>query len=152
MTKNFLHKFIATACGLGLSPIAPGTAGALGAGLIGYLILNYLPNSSIILLFLIVIFFFLGVYSSNKLEPEWGKDPSKIVIDEVVGMWISMLFIPQGWPYLIASFVLFRFFDIRKPLYIKRAENLKGGWGIMMDDVVAGIYTNVLIQLSRLVI
>ncbi len=137
--------------GLGFSPIAPGTAGALGGCLIACLLQQYTPFLLPSLIFLIVLFFFLGVYSSGKLEKEWGKDPSKVVIDEVVGMWIALLMIPSGWMYTLAAFILFRFFDIYKPLFIRKAENLKGGWGIMMDDVVAGIYANVLIQLFVLI-
>ena len=145
------HILIATGLGLGFSPIAPGTVGALGGCLIAYLLTQYTVFHVLVLASLIVLFFFLGVYSSNKLEPVWGKDPSKIVIDEVVGMWIALLMIPSGWIYSVAAFILFRFFDIYKPLFINKMENLKGGWGIMMDDVLAGIYANVIIQLFSLI-
>jgi phosphatidylglycerophosphatase A len=86
------------------------------------------------------------------MEQEWGKDPSKIVIDEVVGMWISLWYIPSGWEYFVLAFVLFRLFDIYKPFFIKKVELLKGGWGVMMDDVLAGIYTNVVIQLANAIL
>ena len=62
-------------------------------------------------------------------------------------MWIALLALPSGWIYTLAAFILFRFFDIYKPFFIKRMEKLKGGWGVMMDDVLAGIYTNIIIQL-----
>ena len=84
------HILIATGLGLGFSPIAPGTVGALGGCLIAYLLTQYTIFHVLVLASLIVMFFFLGVHSSNKLEPDWGKDPSKIVIDEVVGMWIEI--------------------------------------------------------------
>ena len=141
------HIFLATGMGLGFSPLAPGTVGALGGCIIACLLRQYTTSHVFILAFLIILFFFLGVHSSNKLEKDWGKDPSKVVIDEVVGMWISMLMIPSGWIYTIAAFVLFRFFDIYKPFFIRKMEKLKGGWGIMIDDVLAGIYANVIIQL-----
>ena len=141
------HILIGTAMGLGFSPIAPGTAGALGGCLIALLLMQYAVFPVLTLISLIVLFFFVGVYSSGQLEKYWGKDPSKVVIDEVVGMWIAMLMIPSGWMYTLAAFILFRFFDIYKPLFIRKAENLKGGWGIMTDDVVAGMYANALIQL-----
>jgi phosphatidylglycerophosphatase A len=90
---------------------------------------------------------FLGVYSSGKVEPEWGKDSYRVVIDEVAGMCITLLFVPVRWPYLLAGLLLFRFFDIAKPLFIRKMENLKGGWGVIMDDVLAGVYANLLLQL-----
>ncbi len=141
------HIFLATGMGLGFSPVAPGTIGALGGCLIALLLRQYITFHVPALVFLIILFFFLGVHSSNQLEKNWGKDPSKVVIDEVVGMWIAMLMIPSGWIYTMAAFVLFRLFDIYKPFFIRRMEKLKGGWGIMMDDVLAGIYANVIIQL-----
>ncbi|MFD2146419.1 phosphatidylglycerophosphatase A [Mucilaginibacter antarcticus] len=89
----------------------------------------------------------LGVWSGNKVEPLWGKDHSRVVIDELAGMFISLLFVPVTIPYLIAGFVLFRFFDIVKPLYIRRLEALPGGWGVMADDVLAGVYASLILQI-----
>jgi len=88
----------------------------------------------------------LGVYVGNQVEPDWGKDSYRVVIDEVAGMWISVLFLPQSLWLLIAGFVLFRFFDILKPLYIRKMEAFKGGWGVMLDDVLAGVYANIILQ------
>jgi phosphatidylglycerophosphatase A len=88
----------------------------------------------------------LGVWSSTIMERAWGKDPSKVVVDEVAGMCFSLLFLPVHVTYLLLAFFLFRFFDIVKPLYIRKMETLPNGWGIMLDDVLAGIYTNVIIQ------
>ncbi len=94
-----------------------------------------------------------GVWSSGRMERKWGKDNYRIVIDEVVGMCCTLLFIPVRWPYVLTGLVLFRFFDIAKPLYIRRMEELKGGWGVMMDDVLAGVYSNLILQvLVRLTI
>ncbi len=151
-TKN-LHKFLATGFGSGYAPIAPGTAGSLVAVVLFYLywqcgLFSY-QEIQLINLGLALVFLFLGVWSSNVLESEWGKDPSKIVVDEMVGIWISLLWIPLGIWWLLAAFVLFRFFDILKPLGIRKMENLKGGWGVMMDDVLAGIYTNIVLQIVR---
>ena len=89
----------------------------------------------------------LGVWSAGEVEPFWGKDSSRVVIDEVAGMCVSLLFIPVTIGYVAAAFVLFRFFDIVKPLYIRRTEKLPKGWGVMLDDVVAGIYANILLQI-----
>jgi phosphatidylglycerophosphatase A len=87
-----------------------------------------------------------GVWSANRVEPGWGKDSSRIVIDEAAGMCISLLFVPVTLKYLVVGLLLFRFFDIVKPMYIRKTESLPGGWGVMMDDVLAGIYTNILLQ------
>lgn len=151
MKNNRIHKLIATAGGLGYSPKAPGTVGALGACGIA-LLLQLSPYYTTLLLILTLVFFALGVLSANKLEAEWGEDSSKIVIDEVVGLWIAILFVPKGLWYVLIGFVLFRFFDIVKPLYIKRMEYFRAGWGVMMDDVLAGIYSNIILQIITYVI
>jgi phosphatidylglycerophosphatase A len=97
------------------------------------------------------IILLLGVYVGNKVERYWGKDNYKVVIDEVAGMWITMLFVPAGnvW-LLISGLILFRFFDIVKPLFIRRMEALPAGTGVMMDDVLAGIYANIVLQIIML--
>jgi phosphatidylglycerophosphatase A len=149
---RFLHKLIVTGFGLGYSPIAPGTVGAIGGCVSAILLWRYAAYPNVSLAFLILLFLFLGIYCSTKMEQEWGKDPSRIVIDEVVGMWISLWLIPPGWGYVVLAFVLFRLFDIYKPLFIKKMEVLKGGWGVMMDDVLAGIYANIVIQLANAIL
>ncbi len=88
-----------------------------------------------------------GIYTGNKVEPFWGKDSYRVVIDEVAGMWITMMLVPlNNIKLLIAGLVLFRFFDMVKPLFIRRMEALPGGTGVMMDDVLAGIYANIVLQ------
>jgi len=82
------------------------------------------------------------------VEAFWGKDNQKVVIDEVARMCISLLMVPLSIPYVVAGLILFRIFDITKPLYIRRAERLPGGWGVMLDDVLAGICANVLLQVA----
>jgi phosphatidylglycerophosphatase A len=89
----------------------------------------------------------LGVWSASSVEPYWGKDSSKVVIDEAAGMLISLVFIPATLVNLLVALVLFRFFDIVKPLFIRKMEALPGGWGVMADDVLAGIYSNMVLQL-----
>lgn len=100
-----------------------------------------------LVVFVVLAITFSGVWSGNELEKQWGKDSSRIVVDEVAGMAIGLLFVPTGWPFLLVAFILFRFFDISKILYIKKMERFPGGWGVMGDDVLAGIYTNVVMQL-----
>ena len=93
----------------------------------------------------------LGVYVGNKVEPYWGKDSYRVVIDEVAGMLVTMLFIPHNSYFLLIGLILFRFFDIVKPLYIRNMEAFPGGTGVMMDDVLAGGYANILLQIIVLV-
>ena len=97
---------------------------------------------------LVLTILFLGTWSSDKVEHIWGHDSSKVVIDEVAGMMITLLWVPADIKYVLIGFILFRFFDILKPLGIKSAERLPGGWGVMADDVLAGIYTNILLQVA----
>ena len=144
---------MATGFGVGYSPFAPGTMGAL----VGVLFL--VPNLFIstwfngsylidpVLVLLILVFFFIGVKATNELEPEWGHDPQKIVIDEIIGFWIAMIAVLYTAWTLFVGFVLFRIFDIWKPLGIRRMEKFNGGWGVMMDDVLAGIYANIVLQI-----
>jgi phosphatidylglycerophosphatase A len=94
-----------------------------------------------------VVILVIGVWSATLAERVWGKDSSRIVIDEVAGMCIGLLFVPVTVKWMLSGLLLFRFFDIVKPLYIRKAEALRGGWGVMADDVAAGIYTNLVLQL-----
>jgi phosphatidylglycerophosphatase A len=103
------------------------------------------------LLAITIIITLWGVYVSNKVEPDWGEDSSRVVIDEVAGMLITMVFIPQNLYFLLAGLVLFRFFDIVKPLGIRKMEALPSGTGVMMDDVLAGVYSNILLWVGYLV-
>lgn len=118
--------------------------GALLAILIWYILTFFISMSYLtgIMLALVVIFTLLGAYSSTVAERYWGEDPSRVVIDEVVGQWIVLLAVPSDyiWWQVLSAFLLFRFFDIVKPLGVRKMENLKGGWGIMADDILAGCY------------
>lgn len=149
------HLLVATGFGSGFSPVAPGTAGALLAVLLwvaGYFLLPF-AQLQVLLAVLVVYFTVQGVYSSGVMEKHWGEDPSRVVVDEMVGVWIPLLVVPDGgWWYVVAAFVLFRFFDIVKPLGVRRMERLGGGMGIMMDDILAGVYSAVLLGAARLLI
>ncbi len=138
-----LPTIIGSGFGSGYSPVAPGTAGALLATVawFGLSALMGDPLLKAVTLLLIICFYLLGVWSAIRLSPFWGEDPSRVVIDEVVGTWISLLAAPAGhlW-YGLAAFVLFRFFDIAKPCGVRQMESMPGGVGVMMDDVLAGIY------------
>jgi phosphatidylglycerophosphatase A len=88
----------------------------------------------------------LGVWVAKGVEKDWGKDSSRVVIDEAAGMMISLLFIPVTLPYMATGFILFRLLDITKPMLIRKTEMLPGGWGVMMDDILAGLYTNLILH------
>lgn len=140
-------KIIATGGGAGYSPWAPGTAGtALACLLLWSFSLLWPAYFSGIghqpgLVLLIGIYGMLSLVAVHQLQPLWGKDPSRVVADEILGLWVAMIGVPVQWPYLLGAFALFRFFDILKPLGIRRAEALPGAWGVIADDVLAGIYT-----------
>lgn len=140
---RIIHYIIGTALGSGFSPVAPGTAGSL----LGILIFWFIPLEVTWQIFLAAVFLFTGVWSSEFIEKEKGKDPQIIVIDEVVGQWIALLFIPREMTWFIAAFLLFRLFDIFKPYPINNSQSIGGGWGIMIDDVIAGIYANIILQI-----
>jgi phosphatidylglycerophosphatase A len=146
--KNILSNWFSTVFKIGYLPIAPGTWGSLAALLIWYIIIGHI--SSITLIVLIAIIFALGVYTSSVIENNISKkDPSIIVIDEWVGQWIALLFLPKSILWGLAAFLLFRLFDIWKPYPIKKLDNMTGGLGIMLDDVLAGIYALVIISILR---
>lgn len=147
--RRGLSKLILSGLGTGWLPLAPGTWGAAAAMLIAWLLGNYfafLP-ANLILLCCVIFFTIWGAAAAHQLEDEWGEDPSQIVLDEFVGAWISVLFLPFHWPILLTGFLMFRFFDIRKPLGIRKLEKIKKGWGVMLDDILAGIYANLLVQI-----
>ena len=133
-----LWQFVATFFYLGKLPVAPGTWGSLGA-LILWL---FLPVTATVQLSTIILLFVLGTYSSRKVAIYLKvHDPSEVVIDEAVGMWISLFMLPHNLGLYLTAFLLFRLFDILKPSFIYQVQGLPGGWGIMLDDVIAGIFT-----------
>ncbi len=145
----FAARIIATGLFTGYFPIAPGTAGS--ALSLAIFFISGIGNTYYFIP-LIILIFFIGVITSSVLEKSFGNDPSVVVIDEFVGMWISLLFLPSNLIIMISAFVLFRIFDIVKPFPCRKAEKLKLGWGIMLDDVIAGIYANLVLQIAVLII
>jgi phosphatidylglycerophosphatase A len=135
---NRLALLISTCLGLGYAPKGGGTLAAIACCLAWYLTGAIYNVHGYVLLIVTILVTIAGVWSAGKMERLWGKDNYRIVIDEVAGMCLTLLFVPVRWPVVLTGLLLFRFFDIAKPLYIRRMENLKGGWGVMMDDVLAG--------------
>lgn len=149
-------RFIATGGYLGYAPFAPGSVGALGCViLLWFLLPEILPRSAVTSLVLLglssLAFIALAVWASTRAELHFGHDASRIVVDEYVGMLVAVLLLPKTIVVYAVAFVLFRIFDILKPFPARRAESLPGGVGIVMDDVIAGIYANVLVQIMLLV-
>lgn len=131
---------------LGKSPVAPGTFGTFGGVVLLLLLDSFLGDFSILLftLFLTVLAFRV---SDNMIKMLGKSDPGEIVIDEVCGFLVTMLFIPLGVWNVILGFLLFRLFDILKPYPVRKFEYLYGGYGVVMDDVAAGVYANILLQI-----
>lgn len=141
-----LAVFIATAAYCGYAPIAPGTVGS-AAGLVVYLLVWW-TQSWMVEVALIVFLFAIGVWSGTIAERYFGGiDPGPVVMDEVVGMLITLAFIPVGWTGALAGFVLFRIFDVIKPYPARRFERLHGGLGVMADDAMAAVYANVALRI-----
>jgi phosphatidylglycerophosphatase A len=166
--KSRLALFVATACGLGYLPKAPGTWGSLAGVFIFALIQFYIPldtqpgmhlglgerirwavSTAVPIAIAIAA---VGVWGSNRAAQLRGKkDPQFVVIDEVSGQHLTYLLAlaPVNWKYLLLGFILFRAFDIWKPVPARQAESLPGGWGIMADDWIAGIYAATGLWIAR---
>lgn len=128
---------------IGYLPVAPGTLGSFSALVLYY----FICHSAVIMAAVILIVIALGFMTCGAVEKMFGeKDPGEIIIDEFSGMLISLYRIPPTMGYVVAGFLLFRFFDIVKPRPIHDLEKLKGSLGIMSDDIVAGVYANMILQ------
>jgi len=142
---NRFLLFFSTGFGAGFSPIAPGTMGTLVAIPI-YLFLSAIPSPFYELT--VITFFFFSSWISDKAQRYLGeRDSTRIVIDEIMGFLITMLWVPKTTLFIIIGFFLFRFFDIVKPPPIRLLERVKGGYGVVLDDVLAGVYSNIILQI-----
>lgn len=142
---NRLSLFIATAGYTGYFPIAPGTAGS-AVGLVVYAALRW-TDSSVIEAVAIIAALVVGVWAADLAERQLGKDPSVVVIDEVMGMLVTLAFLNVTVLGAAIGFLIFRIFDVVKPYPAGRLEHLHGGPGIMLDDVMAGIYGNITMRM-----
>lgn len=138
--------WIATCGGVGYFPVAPGTAGSAVGIILVAVLGRVVPGrgwSWVLLAAAAVSIFLVGAWAAGRAERFFGRtDPGHVVIDEVAGQLITFLARPEAsWKWLLAGFILFRFFDVIKPFPARRAERLPGGWGIMTDDVLAGLYS-----------
>jgi phosphatidylglycerophosphatase A len=143
VTRRVPALVCATALGVGYVPFAPGTFGSA----VGLLVWRALPSSAPIQALVIVVLFAIGSWSGTVAERHFGRaDPSHVVIDEVVGMLVTLFFNPVGWVGAMVGFLFFRIADITKPFPANRLERLPGGLGIMADDAMAGVYANIALR------
>ena len=143
--KEKLSYLFATVLRIGHLPIAPGTWGSLAALITWYIIIDYISLIALIASSSILLIF--GGYTSSITEIKLSEnDPSVVVIDEWVGQWIALLYLPKSIQWGLAAFILFRLFDIWKPFPIKQMDQLQGGIGIMFDDVIAGVYVLIILN------
>lgn len=141
-----MHKIVCSCLGIGYLK-----GGGTYAALV-FVLLRYFTraggNDPVTQLSVFLVISIIGIWSSSKVEREWGKDSSKVVIDEVAGMSLTLLFVTPTVPNLLTGFALFRFFDIVKPFYLRRLERLPGGIGVMFDDLGAGLAAHLVLSIT----
>lgn len=150
---RFLALSLATGFGVAyLTPVAKATlASAAAIGV--YALVSWGNDTSPIWHpALIAVTFLVGVWSSARIASREDPDPSRAVIDEFAGQWCAVLLLPVTWEWMIAAFVLFRVLDVVKPFGIRRLERVPNGWGIMLDDIGAGVCAAAILNLARLII
>jgi phosphatidylglycerophosphatase A len=143
MKINIVEKILGSGFLTGYMPVASGTWGSAAATII-FLVPGF-ENPSI-MIFMISLFILIGVPIATKFESVYGKDPKECTIDEVVGTWISFLFLPKKIWWIAIAFLLWRAIDIVKPFPIRSLEKIKDGWGVMLDDILGGLYSFIIIQ------
>lgn len=144
-----LATVLATGFGAGYSPFAPGTAGS-AVGLLLYWPLARLAAAELAIA--IAAAFLVGVLAASDVARRTGReDPGIVVVDEIVGMWVSLALLPLTLATALAGFVAFRAMDVIKPYPARELEGLPRGWGIMADDLMAGVYANLLLRVGLLV-
>lgn len=141
---RWLQKAVATLLFAGYSPVAPGTAGsAVTAAAYFFLCPELQPVHWLLLL---AGSFAVAVYAAHGMAREWGPDPGPVVVDEAVGFLTTMAFLPASPGVVLGGFLVFRVLDIVKPPPARQLEGLPGGWGIVLDDVMAGVYGNLVLR------
>ncbi len=147
----FLARFVGTGCFVGYAPFAQGTFGSLVIPVMYLLLPSSVKTapglSTAVIVSSAVVLYFLGVWAAGVCEKRWGVDPGRVVIDEIVGMLVSLAFVSLSWVSVISAFVFFRVFDIFKPPPVRSLEQTGGGWGVMNDDVAAGVYANICVRI-----
>lgn len=151
---SFVAETVATGLGSGKWPfVAPATVGTFAA-LVAYWLLDLAllngEGNSVEFFVLIAAVTVAGIWATDYIDTADDHDPKRGVIDEWAGVWVTVLFLPVTWPWMIAGFFVFRALDILKPLGVRRVEAWPGGWGIMFDDIGAGIIGALILNAIRL--
>lgn len=143
---------LATWFGCGFFPLGPGTVGSLAAVAIAYAVDHLLGGTRQFLFGMVFLLFMPAVWASTQAAKALGKkDPGKVVVDEVLGQWVTLLAAPAfSLPYLLAGFALFRLFDIWKPWPVRNLEAFPQGYGIVADDIGAGVYGALILYIGSL--
>jgi phosphatidylglycerophosphatase A len=140
-----LRTWIACGFGLGFTPRAPGTAGTLALALV----IRFLPAvSTPVEVAIALSVTFVGVYLCHHAEELLGRDAGSIVWDEFAGFLVAMIALPHTWMAVGLAFAFFRLFDIAKPFPINASQRLDGGWGVVADDLLAGVFANVAVRIT----
>ena len=139
---------ISSGFGSGFLKPGPGTWGTAVAFLMTTLVWQYdIFDLHLLTVILSILFYLLGLWSIKALPSDWVDDDQRIVVDEMIGYWVTLIWIPMSWTSLILAFILFRLFDIFKPLGIRRFDNIKTSWAVLVDDVIAGVYANLTLRI-----
>jgi phosphatidylglycerophosphatase A len=148
MKINFIEKLLGSALYTGYVPVASGTFGSMVA-----LLIYWIPGfeNPFIIIPAIVFFTLYGIYIGNKFDAVYGKDPAEYTLDEVLGQWIALLFLPKTFIISLIAFFSWRLFDIVKPYPARRLEALPGGLGIIADDIVASVYSLIFVHIILLI-
>lgn len=148
MRLNFIDKLLGSGFYTGYIPFASGTFGSF-AGLLIYFIPGF--EKPAIMIPAVIILAVYGIYVGTQFEKAYGKDPAQCTIDEIVGTWVSLLFVPKALWISLIVFVIWRLSDIVKPFPARKLEQLNGGLGIMIDDIVSGFYVLIIVHLFILI-
>ena len=153
MIRSKFAVFFASGFYSGFAPFAPGTFGSIVGSIMVYVLLTFhMIKSPWTLLGLSLMCFAIGFWSIKRLPASWEHDDQRIVIDEVLGIFISLCFVPINLQTILLSLVLFRLYDIFKPLGIRKFDNLSSDMSVLLDDALAGVYANISLQILILIL
>lgn len=142
--KLLTAKILSTCFGISFFPVAPGTFTSVVAVFCYY----FLPalHNPLLLFSLVLLCSGVGIWAGGVMEEQYGNDPSIVTIDELAGQWLALVALPEGALPLLLSLAFFRLFDIAKPGPVDALQRLPGGWGIMLDDLLAGLFANLSVR------
>ncbi|MDR1086654.1 MAG: phosphatidylglycerophosphatase A [Endomicrobium sp.] len=147
---NKIIIFLSSVGYLGYIKHAPGTFGSL-AGLLLWIF--FMPDKTAVQFFSLIVIFAVSIILSSLAENIYKiKDDQRIIVDEVAGMWFSLALLPKSFLFYVLGFLLFRLFDVKKPWIIKSSQELKNGFGVTIDDVLAGLFVNCILQIVNLIL